>query len=639
MKPFKNAPVLLSGLCLTLAACSGDDSGVATFSPMQTQQAALTSFTPVVTGDWAIYRADEATTGAGTDLDGDTDTDGVVTFAVSLLNGVQHSANLQADEAHLIGSDAWLVVDEAKTGIDHNGVGGAVDVVLMHWVVDSEVDPVYVADVAIGGNLTAVAVDERMYFATPASTGAGTTNLAFVDTTAPATPVVVAGPGGGLDSGRIHGERDGLLLLTFDENTDGDLDGDADGTDSFVLGLLDGTDVAAMVSLTSLGLRNTSAPFDAEILDVAGDGTPDEGWLIAVLVDEAAEGADLNDPALFHANWLPAQCGAAADGDQIDEVLHYLYFGHPTFGTGAVNTGLVGRNKALVVDGEYVATISPEDEQGCDLNQEGLAGDLFARWCEAVDPALGSMGVFPPTAATLMDALVAGPAGGSFGLVKLDGKLVALVDELTDDQDHDGDGAKTSRLLAFVEDLGSDMAWDYDLIDPSLGPKKVRVDWMAAEPEIDRLGVGVSEAQEDLNLNLGCSGVQMKDADKTDQVLGWLHFETAGLVAYGLGFAADPFNNGTTLAGGNIYFRLDEAGDNVDFNGDGDKNDVALSRFALGVASCASFMSTLNGDVGPALFSDNQRGAVFFFDEAMANIDANGDGDKTDDVLRWFRFF
>ena len=639
MKLSSIAPVLLPSLCITLAACSSSDSGVATFAPMQTQQAALTSFTPVVTGDWAIYLADEATTGVGTDLDGDTDTDGVVTFAVSLISGVQYSANLQADEAHLIGSSAWLVVDEAKTGIDHSGVGGAVDVVLMHWVVDSGVDPVYVTDLATGGNLTAVAVDERLYFATPASAGIGSTNIAFVDTTAPETALLVAGPGSGLDTGSIHGERDGLLLLTFDENTDGDLDGDADGTDGFVLGLLDATDVAGNVTLTALGLRNAGAPFDAEILDVAGDGTPDEGWLVAVLVDEAAESTDLNDPALFHANWLPAQCGAAADGDQTDEVLHYLYFGHPTFGMGAVNTGLVGRNKALVVDGEYVATISPEDEQGCDLNQEGLAGDLFARWCQAVDPALGSMGIFPPTAATLMDALVAGPAGGSFGLVKMDGNLVAIVDELTDDQDHDGDTAKTSRLLAFVDDLGTDMAWDYDLFDPSLGPKKVRVDWMAAEPEIDRIGVGVSEAQEGANLNLGCSGVQMKDADMTDQVLGWLHFEQAGLVAYGLGFAVDPFNNGTTLSGGNIFFRLDEAGDNSDFNGDGDMNDVALSRFALGVASCANFMSTLNADVGPALFSDNERGAVFFFDEAMANIDANGDGDKTDDVIRWFRFF
>ena len=66
---------------------------------------------------------------------------------------------------------------------------------------------------------------------------------------------------------------------------------------------------------------------------------------------------------------------------------------------------------------------------------------------------------------------------------------------------------------------------------------------------------------------------------------------------------------------------------------------MTLARFALGVASCAVNMSTLNGMVGPAIVSDNERGAVFFFDEDMAKTDANKDGDDDDMVVRWFRFF
>ena len=70
-------------------------------------------------------RVASATTGAGgTDLDGDTNTDDRVTHAVSLTGGTQYSANLEADAAFLIGNFAWLVVDELKTGVDHNGVGG-----------------------------------------------------------------------------------------------------------------------------------------------------------------------------------------------------------------------------------------------------------------------------------------------------------------------------------------------------------------------------------------------------------------------------------------------------------------------------------------------------------------------------------
>ena len=276
-----------------------------------------------------------------------------------------------------------------------------------------------------------------------------------------------------------------------------------------------------------------------------------------------------------------------------------------------------------------------------DLNQDGLGGDLFARWCEAVDPALGSMGVFPPGAGTLMDALAAGPAGGSQGLIELDGNLVVIVDEATDDQDHDGDGSKDHRLIAYVDDLGTDLAWEYDLVDPDpfVGSITIPVDWMGAEAELDRVGIAISEDQLGLNLNTGCSGVDAKDTDTTDQLLGWLHFEQSGLVAYGLGFALDPFNAGSTLTGGNLFFRLDEDGDATDYNNDSDTDDVVLARFPIGAAACAILVSTLNGLAGPAVVSDNGRGAVFFFDEADAKVDANGDGDDDDVVLRWMRFF
>ena len=61
----------------------------------------------------------------------------------------------------------------------------------------------------------------------------------------------------------LIGEDENLVFATVDEALDGDLNGDMDGTDGFVLALVDAT--AAMPTLYSVGLAVADAdvPFRA----------------------------------------------------------------------------------------------------------------------------------------------------------------------------------------------------------------------------------------------------------------------------------------------------------------------------------------------------------------------------------------
>ena len=635
----QTSTLLALSATLLAASCGGSGGGgTSTFVAQATTEAADPSFDPVVVGDFGAFLALEATTGAaGTDIDGDGTPDDKVTMGISLLNGVTTSTNLEADAVFIIDGEFFLVVDEVTNGVDYSGVGGIADLVLMHWNTTDGVDPVYVDDLERTVQLAVVETADTLYYVTTVAQGAGTTNLRLLDPAMPTLPVTVGVTGSALTSCRILGEKEGLLLVTVDENVDGDTDGDGDGIDSFALALLDGTDVAAELSLTAVTVRGASAPFDAEALDIMGDGTADEGWLVGVLADEITEDADLNDPALFAGGWLPIICANLADGDKTDEVLHYIYFGHPTFAATPVNTGLVGRSRVLVLDGGYVATVSPEIDADCDFNGDGL-GDLIPRWCAAVDPALGSMGVLPPTAGGLMDALVLNPAGGSLGMVELEGNLVILVSEANDTEDHDSDGLNTHNLLAYIDDLDTDMTWEYDLGTPEGGFTVVGASWLGAEAVIDRIAVGFQESTLDLNLNGGCGAV-LKDSDKTDSVAAWIHFEPGGLGIPGIGFSVDEFNMGGVFAGGNLFFRMDEADDDTDYNNNGTKSEVILTRNPVGGAGCSpKAIGTLHNLVKPAIFSDNVRGGLFMTDESEALVDVNKDGDDDDFVLRWMRF-
>jgi hypothetical protein len=649
--PGKLTVQLALSTALLAASCGGGGGGgVSTFSATATAHAVDEAFVPVVVGDLSAYRVIELDQGPlGTDLNDDGLADAKVTLGLSLLNGATKSTNLEADEVFILGEQFFLVVDEIKNGVDYNGDSAIADLVLMHWTMEELIEPVYVEDVERTALIKGAMTSERFYFVTPSAVGIGSTNICFVDAIMPQLSIRVGGPGSGLDSCRIFGEKQDLLLLTIDENVDGDLDGDGDGMDSFVLALFDGTDIAGNVTLTSLTLRDGDAGqfqvgFDAEALDVSDDGVADEGWLIGVLVDEIAEDADLNDPALFTGGWLPVQCtglSALADGDKIDQVLHYIYFGHPTFSMDPVNTGLVGSSRVLVLDGEYVATVSAEGDANCDLNSDTDTGDLMPRWCKAIDPALGSMGILPPHASSLMDAVVISPSGGSLGLVELSGNLVALVSESFDNEDHDGDGFFTHNLIAYIDDLDTDGAWEYSLLDPEGGNAEVGASWLGAEAIIDRIAVGLEESVADLNLNKGCNGVE-KDSDKADSVAAWLHFEPGGLGIPGIGFAVEEFNMGGTFAGGNMFFALSEAGDDRDYNDNNTKTDTILTRNPVGSSGCApTAIGTLliSSSDRPALISDNTRGGVFLTDEQDALVDVNKDGDADDIVLRWMRFF
>ena len=120
----------------------------------------------------------------------------------------------------------------------------------------------------------------------------------------------------------------------------------------------------------------------------------------------------------------------------------------------------------------------------------------------------------------------------------------------------------------------------------------------------------------------------------------WIHFEPEGLIIPGIGFSVDEFNMGGVFAGGNLFFRMDEAADDTDYNNNGLKTEVVLTRNPVGAAGCSpKAIGTLHNLVKPAIFSDNVRGGVFMTDEKEALVDVNMDGDEDDFVLRWMRFF
>jgi len=238
-----------------------------------------------------------------------------------------------------------------------------------------------------------------------------------------------------------------------------------------------------------------------------------------------------------------------------------------------------------------------------------------------------------------MDALVLDPAGGSLGMVELEGNLVILVSEANDTEDHDSDGLNTHDLLAYVDDLDTDMAWEYELGTPEGGLTVVGASWLGAEAVIDRIAVGFQESTLDENLNGGCGAI-LKDLDTDDSVAAWIHFEPEGLSIPGIGFSVDEFNMGGVFAGGNLFFRMDEAADDTDYNNNGLKTEVVLTRNPVGAAGCSpKAIGTLHNLVKPAIFSDNVRGGVFMTDEKEALVDVNMDGDEDDFVLRWMRFF
>jgi hypothetical protein len=169
--------------------------------------------------------------------------------------------------------------------------------------------------------------------------------------------------------------------------------------------------------------------------------------------------------------------------------------------------------------------------------------------------------------------------------------------------------------------------------------------WMAAEQVGDRLGIvfleevpGETNADVDsLNTNLDCALVA-KDNDKTDGLPVWMDFESGPILDFdGVGYSVDLANAGIEIADGFAFFRVSEAADNRDYNNDTDKSDVVLFRNPL--TTCAPVpMATSSLTASQVITTDRVAGAAFLSSETQAGIDFNDDGDSNDLVVRYFRF-
>lgn len=634
--------LVLTALPCLAAACGSGGSDGSSFEINTTDSAAVPSAPLVVEGDWLIYFASEGFSGpVGTDFNGDGDTLDQVAVALNLASGVETNLAVAARGATALGSEVFLAVDEADGNTDFDS--GPATKVLLHW--NSTVGLEFVDELAdVAGPL--VSANGRLYYASASAPGVDETNLRTLTAAAPTAPVVVGNEiGGGALVAQLLEERTGLLFCELDESDNGaDQNGDGDTLDDHVLALLDTTDAAGRLKSTALAMADSAAPLAADLV-APGD------WLVAFLVDEAAQDAtNFNDQALFSQPLLTENCGVS-DADALDQVLFFLDFA--TFLSGAsqpVNTGLAGHDRVLAFDG-FVATISDESEAGCNLNAatgDADTNDHVARWVEAAVP------IAPARLSAQMHALATAIPGGSFGLSVLGDRLIAVVDEDEDSSNLDGK-VQDHELVGWLDPSLSTPTWHFSHqsstrshgtgIFDSDGDSEpfAGTSWMAAEAVGGRLGIvfleevpGTNPNVGSLNTNLNCAAVQ-KDTDKTDGLPVWADFESGPTLDFdGMGYAVDKANAGITIVDNFAFFRVSESDDNRDYNADGQINDIVLFRNPLNTCGPVP-MATSSLVAGQAIVTDGTRGAAFLSSESQADVDFNGDGDKTDLVARWFK--
>jgi hypothetical protein len=438
MKPELHPSLLLAAL-FAVAGCGSGSDDDDSFILRTTGQAAETGTPPVVAGSWMVYFARESFTGpTGTDLNGDGLKDDQVAFAVNLGSSSETNLMVAARGAAIIGNEIYLKVVEAEDGVDWGGTVGTGDTVLLHWSsAAGAVTFVDTLDISFAAELP-VAVGTRLFYtaAPQLAPGIDETTLRRISASAPTTVVTVLNQaGGGALEAHLYGARAGLVFAFADENDAlNDLNGDGDTADENVLALLDGT-------IDGGRLVNVGLALQSDVEPLAARSTATSDWVAAFLVDEASQGASLNDLTLldgmgnpvFTQAIVPSNC-VVNDTDTMDQVLHYLDFGDFQAGTaGARNTGLAGHDRVLVASG-FVATLSDEGEANCDLNDDGDTDDDVARWVEIVGPGMANA---PEVSSGLMHAIASGTFGGSLGLALLGTRLVAVIDEEADDDDFD----------------------------------------------------------------------------------------------------------------------------------------------------------------------------------------------------------
>ena len=122
------------------------------------------------------------------------------------------------------------------------------------------------------------------------------------------------------------------------------------------------------------------------------------------------------------------------------------------------------------------------------------------------------------------------------------------------------------------------------------------------------------------------------DSDTNDSVPTFANFNGSNLVFPGVAVAVQQTNAGIVALNNYGFFRVDEAADNRDWNGDGDKSDIVLMRVSFAQSTSAvmgTLVNGLNGQVIPLQFGVSVNGGAFVFNEAgvgPSGTDFSGDG-------------
>ena len=265
----------------------------------------------------------------------------------------------------------------------------------------------------------------------------------------------------------------------------------------------------------------------------------------------------------------------------------------------------------------------------------------MVRWVET------SLPVLPPTHWTNLLALVDEEQipGGTAGFAHLEGGgMTVLCDEAADGEDHD-DSDDYHRLIATWRGNWWDFTHYFTHYSFTHGGAK----WTTETSDRRTLLAAIQESVEGYNLNtLGT------DSDTNDCVPAIIEpYSGPGMHFLVMPYATPPDNPGIVLAGDELFYRVSEANDSQDWNGDGDKADLVLFRTDLATdedsgahsAGKSSYMGVANDlpraviDVDSAAASP-LAGAVISSEDGAGKkgTDYDGDGDKDDFVVRWFRF-
>lgn len=634
MQPMRTS-IYVSILGAVLAGCSAKSSSSDSFGLHSTSVAAAGTTRMAISAHNLAFLASEGTSGAGgTDFNLDGDKIDTIAIAVDAGTRVEHNLGVAAFDLAWIGNELYLAVDEAADGHDWNVDTDTNDVVLLHWSATAGA-LAYVDDLE-GSSLPQFSAYGTNLFYTSATNTAGATlsNLRVIASSAPlvATPIATQDLVAELKV-EILAQDEGLLFLGLDETENArDLNGDTDSLDTHVLALLDATTGTGVIRNTGLALPSGSGPFRAR-------KTATHDWDVGFLVSEADQDAtNLNDPALFDSAWQATQCVGFEDADATDDVLHFLEFSawnaNPVTAPPR-NTGIAGRDRIAIANG-FIACIAAEaDEGGCDLNNDGDATDEVVRWTQIVSSPAA---ILPLNTAANLHAVFDCP-GGTHGLAELDQKFVIEVSESQDSRDIDGDSAETKNLLGWLLPSTTPHAWDFT---PGSSASWSGASWMREQHDRTRLDVAFQESVNGVNVNVHVPPVAGEDTDTNDSLPTFARFSDSTTLTYpGVAVAVKASNAGMIIGRDTAFYRVDEASDSRDWNGDGDETDQILFRTSLSQGT-SSVMSVLNDLTRLSVEIDeigsSTAGAVLV-DESQAGptgTDYNGDGDKTDYVVRYF---